>query len=385
MIPYGRQEITQEDIDSVVDVLRSDYLTQGSKVPEFEKSIQDHCGVAHALAVNSATSALHIACLALDSGPGDEVWTSPISFVASANCARYCGASVDFVDIDPRTYNLSIEALEDKLKNRKNSGGILPSIVIPVHMGGQSCDMEAIQALGNEFGFRIIEDASHAIGGRYRDEPIGNCRYSDITVFSFHAVKIITTAEGGIATTEDAALAQKMALFRSHGVTRDPSLMTRPADGHWYYEQMVLGYNYRMTDLQAALGCSQMQRLDANVSIRHRMADRYDAELAALPLVLPFREDFNYSAFHLYIVLLEEALAPDRAAVFGSLRERGIGVNVHYIPLHTQPYFRRMGFETGDFPRAEDYYSRALSIPLFPTLTLQQQDEVIAALNSVLS
>ncbi len=385
MIPYGRQEITQEDIDSVVDVLRSDYLTQGSKVPEFEKSIQDHCGVAHALAVNSATSALHIACLALDSGPGDEVWTSPISFVASANCARYCGASVDFVDIDPRTYNLSTEALEDKLKDRKNSGGILPSIVIPVHMGGQSCDMEAIQALGNEYGFRIIEDASHAIGGRYRDEPIGNCRYSDITVFSFHAVKIITTAEGGIATTEDAALAQKMALLRNSGVTRDPSLMTRPADGQWYYEQLELGYNYRMTDIQAALGCSQMRRLDEKVSIRHQIADRYDAELAALPLVLPFREDFSYSAFHLYVVLLEEALAADRGAVFEALRERGIGVNVHYVPVHTQPYFRQMGFKAGDYPCAEDYYARTLSIPLFPSLTREQQDEVIAALTSVLS
>ncbi len=385
MIPYGRQEITQEDIDSVVDVLRSDYLTQGPKVPEFEKSIQDYCGVAHALAVNSATSALHLACLALNVGPRDEVWTSPITFVASANCARYCGASVEFVDIDPRTYNLSTEVLEDKLNHRKNSGGILPSVVIPVHMGGQSCDMAAMQALGDEFDFRIIEDASHAIGGRYRDEPIGNCRYSDITVFSFHPVKIITTAEGGVATTESVSLAQKMALFRNHGVTRDPSQMTRPAGGHWYYEQIELGYNYRMTDVQAALGCSQMRRLDAKVSIRHEIAERYDAELATLPLVCPYRENFNYSAFHLYIVLLEKALASDREAVFESLRESGIGVNVHYIPVHTQPYYRQMGFNTGDFPCAEDYYSRALSLPLFPTLTRQQQDEVIVAMKSALS
>ena len=385
MIPYGRQEITQEDIDSVVDVLRSDYLTQGSKVPEFEKSIQDYCGVAHALAVNSATSALHVACLALDVGPGNEIWTSPITFVASANCARYCGASVDFVDIDPRTYNLSIEALEEKLKHRKNSGGTLPSIVIPVHMGGQSCDMAAIRALGKEFGFKIIEDASHAIGGRYRDEPICSCRYSDIAVFSFHPVKIITTAEGGVATTGDADLAQKMALFRSHGVTRDPSLLTQPAAGDWYFEQIELGYNYRMTDVQAALGCSQMQRLDAKVAARHQLAERYDAELAALPLVLPYRESFGYSAFHLYVVLLEEALAAERTAVFGALRKSGVGVNVHYIPVHTHPYYRQLGFKLGDFPRAEDYYARALSIPLYPTLTQVQQDEVIAALTSELS
>lgn len=385
MIPYGRQDITQDDIDTVVDVLKSDYLTQGPKVPEFEKSIQDYCGVAHALAVNSATSALHVACLALNLGPGDEVWTSPITFVASANCARHCGANVEFVDIDPRTYNLSTEALEDKLKDRKNSGGTLPSVVIPVHFGGQSCDMAAIRALSDEFGFRIIEDASHAIGGRYRDKTIGSCRYSDITVFSFHPVKIVTTAEGGVATTENAALAQKMALLRNNGVTRDPALMTRPADGQWYYEQLELGYNYRMTDIQAALGCSQMQRLDEKVSIRHEIANRYDAGLAALPLVLPFRKDFSYSAFHLYVVLLEEALASNRRAVFESLRERGIGVNVHYIPVHTQPYYRRLGFQAGDYPYAEDYYARALSIPLFPTLTREQQDEVIAALTSALS
>ncbi len=385
MIPYGRQEITQEDIDSVVDVLESDFLTQGPKVPEFEKAIKDYCGVAHALAVNSATSALHVACLALEVGPGDEVWTSPITFVASANCARYCGATVDFVDIDPRTYNLSAEALEDKLKHRKSAGETLPSVVIPVHMGGQSCDMAAIRDLGDEFGFRIIEDASHAIGGRYRDEPIGNCRYSDITVFSFHPVKIITTGEGGVATTGDAALAKKMALFRSHGQTRDPSQLTRPADGAWYYEQIELGYNYRMTDIQAALGCSQMLRLDKQVAARHRIADRYDAELAALPLVLPRREHFGYSAFHLYIVLLDGAAAAERTAVFESLRKRGIGVNVHYIPVHTQPYYRQLGFKFGDFPRAEDYYARALSIPLYPTLTQAQQDEVITALTSELS
>jgi UDP-4-amino-4,6-dideoxy-N-acetyl-beta-L-altrosamine transaminase len=385
VIPYGRQDITQEDIDRVVEVLGSDFLTQGPKVPAFEDLIRDYCGVGHALAVNSATSALHIACLALDIGPGDQVWTSPITFVASANCAIYCGASVDFVDIDPRTYNLSTDALAEKLKQRRSSGGTLPSVVIPVHLAGHSCDMVAIRALADEFGFRVIEDASHAIGGRYRDERIGNCRYSDITVFSFHPVKIITTAEGGVATTDDAELAHKMALFRSHGTTRDSALMTHPADGPWYYQQIALGYNYRMTDVQAALGCSQMQRLDDNVSRRHQLADRYDIELAGLPLVLPFRENSSYSAFHLYIVLLEKALVADRKAVFESLRERGIGVNVHYIPVHTQPFFQAMGFADGDFPCAEDYYSRAFSIPLFPRLTREQQDTVVSAFTTVLS
>jgi len=384
VIPYGRQEITQEDIDSVVKVLGSDFLTQGPVVPAFETAVQDYCGVAHALAVNSGTSALHIACLALGIGPDDEIWTSPITFVASANCARYCGSSVDFVDIDPRTYNMSADVLEKKLKERVQSGGKMPSVIIPVHMCGQSCDMVAIRALGDEYGFRIIEDASHAIGGRYRDESIGNCRYSDITVFSFHPVKIITSAEGGMATTQDAELAQRLALFRSHGVTRDPSLMPRPADGPWYYEQVELGYNYRMTDLHAALGCSQMHRLDANVTTRHRIAERYDAELADLPLVLPHRESFGYSAFHLYVVLLAAELADRRRDVFESLREHGVGVNVHYIPVHTQSYYRGLGFAPGDFPCAEDYYARAISIPLFPALTREQQDKVITELRSVL-
>ena len=385
MIPYGRQEITQEDIDSVVEVLRSDFLTQGPRVPAFETAIQDYCGAKHAIAANSATSALHIACLALGVGPGDEVWTSPISFVASANCARYCGADVDFVDIDPQTYNMSAEALANKLEARKESGGKTPSVVIPVHMAGQSCDMAVIRGLADEFGFKIIEDASHAIGGRYRDEAIGNCRYSDITVFSFHPVKIITSAEGGMATTNSAPLAERMALFRSHGVTRDPSLMKRPADGGWYYEQIELGYNYRMTDIQAALGLSQFRRLDEKVANRHALADRYDAELAALPLVLPFRETSGYSALHLYVVLLEPAATAGRGAVYTSLRERGIGVNVHYIPVHTQPYYRQLGFNSGDFPRAEDFYARAVTLPLFPTMTERQHDDVIAAVKSAVS
>jgi UDP-4-amino-4,6-dideoxy-N-acetyl-beta-L-altrosamine transaminase len=385
MIPYGRQDITQEDIDSVVEVLNSDFLTQGPQVPAFEASIQDYCGAAHALAVNSGTSALHIACLALGVGPGDEVWTTPITFVASANCALYCGASVDFVDIDPRTYNLCPEALARKLEQRRESGGTLPSVVIPVHLCGQPCDMEAIRALGDEFDFKIIEDASHALGGRYKDRRIGDCHYSDITVFSFHPVKIITTAEGGAVTTNSPELAQRLGLFRSHGVTRDASLMTQPAHGLWYYQQVELGYNYRMTDVQAALGSSQMKRLDANVSRRHELAERYDAELAELPLQLPFRETFGYSAFHLYVVLLDSARAAQRKPVYDSLREQGIGVNVHYIPVHTQPIHHAAGFRMGDFPCAEDYYARAISIPLFPKLTREQQNEVVGALRSALS
>ena len=385
MIPYGRQDISQEDIDSVVEVLKSDFLTQGPQVPAFEGLIRDYCGVDHALAVNSGTSALHVACLALGVGPGDEVWTSPITYVASANCARYCGASVDFVDIDPRTYNMSVEALSSKLEQRRDAGANLPSVVIPVHLCGQSCDMAAIRDLGDEYGFRIIEDASHALGGRYREEPIGNCRYSDITVFSFHPVKIITTAEGGAATTNDAELAQKMDLFRSHGVTRDEALMTQPSHGPWYYEQIDLGYNYRITDVQAALGSSQMKRLDANVSRRHEIAERYDSKLAGLPLQLPFRENFNYSAFHLYVVLLDQARAAERRSVFETLRAQGIGVNVHYIPVHTQPFHREPGRGAGAFPCAEDYYSRAISIPMYASLTDEQQDEVVAALESALS
>ena len=385
MIPYGRQDITQEDIDSVIEVLQSDFLTQGPQVPAFETSIQKYCGVDYALAVNSGTSALHIACLALGIGPGDEVWTSPITYVASANCARYCGASVDFVDIDPRTYNMSVEALAHKLKETKDSEGTLPTAVIPVHLCGQSCDMEAIKALGDEYGFRIIEDASHALGGRYSDEPIGDCRFSDMTVFSFHPVKIITTAEGGAVTTNSAELAERLALFRNHGVTRDESLMTQPTHGPWYYEQIELGYNYRMTDMQAALGTSQMTRLDDNVSRRHEIAARYDAKLADLPLQLPFRESFGYSAFHLYVVLLDKARAAERRAVFESLRSQGIGVNVHYIPVHMQPFHREPGREAGAFPCAEDYYARAISIPMYASLTDHEQDQVVAALESALS
>lgn len=380
MIPYGRQEIIQADIDAVVDVLRSDFLTQGPMVPLFEQAVATHVGVGHAVAVNSATSALHIACLALGLGPGDLLWTSPITFVASANCGLYCGARVDFVDIDSRTYNLCPVALEKKLEKAERKG-CLPKIVVPVHLCGQSCDMAAIHALGNRYGFRIIEDASHAIGGKYRGEFIGNCRYSDITVFSFHPVKIITTAEGGMATTNDACLAGRMSLLRSHGITRDPALMTHEPDGPWYYQQVDLGFNYRMTELQAALGVSQMKRLDDFVERRHALARRYDKMLADLPVVTPWQRPDSYSGLHLYVIRLNQSQTDShRLQVFESLRKQGIGVNIHYIPVHTQPYYRKLGFESGDFPQAERYYAEAISLPMFHGMTEAQQDAVVEAL-----
>ena len=384
MIPYGRQDITQADIDAVVDVLQSDFLTQGPMVPSFEQGVARHVGAAHALAVNSATSALHIACLALGLGPDDRLWTSPITFVASANCGLYCGAQVDFVDIDPRTYNLCPEALERKLQVAK-SEGTLPKVLVAVHLCGQPCDMKAISVLAKHYGFKVIEDASHAIGGKYQGAFIGNCRYSDITVFSFHPVKIITTAEGGMALTNDAKLAEKMALLRSHGITRDPAQMTHAADGPWYYQQIGLGYNYRMTELQAALGVSQLQRLDQYVARRHELAARYDRLLAALPVTTPWQHPDSYSGLHLYVVRLKlEQIGKSHREVFESLREQGIGVNLHYIPVHTQPYYQRMGFKQGDFPEAERYYAEAISLPMFQAMADDQQDEVLAALQRAL-
>ena len=384
MIPYGRQEITQTDIDAVVDVLRSDHLTQGPVVPYFEKSVADYCGAKHAVAVNSATSALHIACLALGVGKGDIVWTTPITFVASANCALYCGASIDFVDIDPRTYNLSVERLTEKLAQAEKTGK-LPKVVIPVHLCGQSCDMAGIHALGQKYGFKIIEDASHAIGGRYREEPVGNCRYSDIAVFSFHPVKIITTAEGGLALTNNEVVANKMALLRSHGITRDSAQMSHDSDGDWYYQQIELGFNYRMTELQAALGVSQMARLDSYVTRRHQLARRYEERLTELPVTTPWQHPDGYSSLHLYVIRLQlKNINQSQREVFDSLRELGIGCNLHYIPVHTQPYYQRMGFKPGDFPEAENYYSEAISLPLYPFLTKAQQDHVITSLRSIL-
>ena len=384
MIPYGRQDITQADIDAVVAVLQSDYLTQGPVVPRFERIVGDHVGAKHALAVNSATSALHIACLALGLGQGDWLWTTPITFVASANCGLYCGARVDFVDIDPKTYNLCPIALEAKLKTAKAEGK-LPKVLVPVHLCGQPCDMAAIHALSQQYNFKIIEDASHAIGGKYKGEFIGNGRYSDITVFSFHPVKIITTAEGGMALTNNDELAERMALLRSHGITRDAAHMTHEPDGPWYYQQVSLGFNYRMTELQAALGVSQMARLDAYVARRHELAKRYDQMLRDLPVTTPWQHPDSYSGLHLYVIRLQlNKIGKTHRQVFEELRQKGLGVNLHYIPVHTQPHYQQMGFRTGDLPQSESYYSQAISLPMFQTLTLNQQDDVINALRKVI-
>ena len=383
-IPYGKQNINQEDIDAVVAVLQSDFLTQGPQVPLLEKSVADLVGAQHALAVNSATSALHIACLALGLGEGDILWTSPITFVASSNCALYCGATVDFVDIDPQTYNMSVTALRTKLAAAKLAQK-LPKVVVPVHLCGQPCDMTEIHALSQEYGFKVIEDASHAIGGKYKNTDIGSCHYSDITIFSFHPVKIITTAEGGMAVTNDAELAQKMDLFRSHGVTRNPELMTKAPEGPWYYQQVALGYNYRMTELQAALGVSQLHRLQEFVSKRHQIAQQYDELLQDLPIVLPYQLPETYSGLHLYVIQLKlAAISKTRQEVFEALRAKNIGVNVHYIPVHTQPVYQDMGFKTGDFPQAEAYYAAAISLPMYPDLSDEQMGYIYQALKEVL-
>ena len=383
MIPYGRQEITSADVDAVVAVLRSDYLTQGPMVPRFEQTVAQYCGASHAIAVNSATSALHIACLSLGLGTGDWLWTSPITFVASANCGLYCGAKIDFVDIDPRTYNLCPQALEQKLIIAEREGR-LPKIVVPVHLCGQPCDMAAIHALSQQYGFKIIEDASHAIGGKYQGEPIGNCRYSDITLFSFHPVKIITTGEGGMALTNDTILADRMALLRSHGITRDPAQMTHAPDGPWYYQQITLGFNYRMTDIQAALGISQMERLDDYVARRHTLAQRYNERLAELPVTTPWQHLDSYSGLHLYVIRLHlDKINATHRQVFEALREQSIGVNLHYIPVYFQPYYQRLGFKSGYCPHAEHYYTEAISLPMFPDLTEKQQIDIICSLDKV--
>lgn len=384
-IPYGHQDITAQDVQAVTDVLKSDWLTQGPAVPCFEAAVSGYCGVAHAVAANSATSALHIACLALGLGPGDWLWTSPNTFVASANCGLYCGARVDFVDIDPVTYNISIASLETKLA-RARTAGRLPKVLVPVHFAGTSCNMRAISALSREYGFRVIEDASHAVGARYLGRPVGCCDYSDIAIFSFHPVKIITTAEGGMALTNDAALADGMRKLRAHGITRDPSDMVRPVEGPWYYQQVALGFNYRMTDILAALGTSQLKRLDAYVARRHEIAGIYDRALRGLPVVTPARNPDSRSAFHLYVIRLRlDELPVGRLQIFSEMRARGIGVNVHYIPVYRHPYYARMGFRPTEFPAAERYYAEALSLPMYPTLTDEQQQAVIRALSDALS
>lgn len=385
IIPYARQEIHQNDIDAVVAVLRSDLLTQGPSIPAFEQAVASSCGAKHAVAVNSATSALHMACLALGVGPGDVVWTSPISFVASANCALYCGAKVDFVDIDPRTYNLSADCLAEKLAKAKKEG-VLPKVVIPVHLCGQPCDMARIHTLGREYGFRIIEDASHAIGGKYQGEPIGNCRYSDITVFSFHPVKIITTGEGGMLMTQQASLDKRLRLLRSHGISAlEEDGQIRPKGEIWNYQQIDLGFNYRMTDIQAALGLSQMKRLDEFVARRHVLAAEYNLRLSKFPVVVPWQHPDSHSSYHLYVIRLQlDKITKSHRQVYDELFAAGVRVNLHYIPVYRHPYFEKMGFKSGYCPQAERYYAEAISIPLFPGLSETQQQQVIQEITSAL-
>ena len=385
MIPYGRQSIIQDDIDAVVEVLRSDFLTQGRVVPEFESNLANYCGARHAVAANSATSALHLACLALGLGPGDSLWTSPITFVASANCALYCGAVVDFVDIDPRTYNMCTETLAIKLAQAEKAGN-LPKIVVPVHLCGQSCDMEAIYRLSQRYGFSIIEDASHAVGGRYKDKQVGSCEFSDIAVFSFHPVKIITSGEGGMALTNNLALCQRMELLRTHGITNQlTQILPRPADELWNYQQVDLGFNYRMTDIQAALGLSQLRRIDEFVSKRNTIARDYDLALAELPLVTPGQSDASYSSYHLYVIRIKKDLTSrNQRQVYQEMLTSGISVNLHYIPVYRQPFYEKMGFKAGHCPQAEDYFSEALSLPIFPDLSEGEFSHVIRSLKSIL-
>lgn len=400
MIPYGRQDISQQDIDAVVEVLNSPNLTQGKATPQFEDDLKSYCATEYAVATSNATSALHIACLALGLGPGDWMWTSPNTFVASANCALYCGAKVDFVDVDANTYNMSIPHLMEKLELAKNQG-MLPKILIPVHMCGQSCDMVEIKKLSNKYGFSIIEDASHAIGAKYSDlskfmtgevvelssyDRVGNCKYSDITVFSFHPVKIITTGEGGVAMTNNPDLANAMRLYRSHGITSDSrDMKPRPTDEIWNYQQIALGFNYRMTDIQAALGSSQIKRLDEFVQKRHQLASRYNSKLADLPLQLPWQHPNSYSSYHLYPIRIKlNEVKKTQQEIYESLREHDILVNLHYIPVYRQPYYEELGFKPGYCPEAEQFHKEAISIPMYFGLTFDQQDEVISTLKLIL-
>lgn len=389
MIPYGRQDITQADIDAVVEVLKSDFLTQGPAISRFERDVAAKVNARYAVASNSGTSALHIACLALGLGPGDLLWTAPNTFVASANCGRYCGADVDFVDIDAQTWNMSVSRLAEKLAQAKKNGR-LPTVVVPVHFSGQPTDQEAIWELARTYGFRVIEDASHAIGAARNGEPVGSCRWSDITVFSFHPVKLVTSGEGGMCMTNDAELAERMEMFRSHGITRKSERFTQgettaEAPPAWYYEQQMLGFNYRLTDIQAVLGSSQLRRIDSYVERRNELARRYDAALGGLPLQLPTVMPENRSAFHIYVVRVDRDKAKrTRRQVFDGLRQRDVGANLHYMPVHLQPYYRGLGFKPGQFPESEAYGESAITLPLYPTLTDGQQDAVIAALRDLL-
>jgi UDP-4-amino-4,6-dideoxy-N-acetyl-beta-L-altrosamine transaminase len=384
MIPYGRQSLDQADIDAVVQVLESDWLTQGPTIERFETAMAARCEAGFGVAVCNATAALHIACLALDLGPGDALWTSPNTFLASANCARYCGADVDFVDIDPLTWNLDVVALRHKLE-RAEQAGTLPKVLVAVAFSGQSCDMRAIAQLGERYGFAVIEDASHAVGASYAGRPVGCGEFAAMTVFSFHPVKIITSGEGGLVLTNRTELAERLRSLRSHGMTRDPAQMSQASHGPWYYEQVELGFNYRITDIQAALGLSQLSKLDGFLARRRELAARYQALLADLPLTLPTAQADAQSAWHLYVVRVQtERVSLSHRQIFEALREAGIGVNVHYIPVHLQPYYRALGFKAGDFPQAEAYYGQAISLPMYPAMTNEQQDEVIKQLKRLL-
>jgi len=383
MIPYGRQTISQDDIDAVVEVLKSDFLTQGDVGPAFEKAVCDYTGTQYGVAVNSGTSGLHVACMALGLKSGDSLWTSPITFVASANCGLYCGANIDFVDIDKNSWNIDVDLLREKLELASHNNS-LPRILVVVHLAGLPADMQQIHQLSCEYGFKVIEDASHALGATYQKKSIGNCQYSDIAVFSFHPVKPITTGEGGMAVTNDEELASKMRLFAVHGITRDASLMDKASEGDWYYQQVALGYNYRLSDIHAALGLSQLKRLDDFTLTRKQIADRYHKQLSELPLKLPTRLQDRSSAFHLYSVLLTDKAKLNRQQIFKQLRDKGIGVNVHYIPVHTQPFYRAMGFKSGDFPNSEHYYANAITLPCFPALQKNEQQYVINVLSELL-
>jgi UDP-4-amino-4,6-dideoxy-N-acetyl-beta-L-altrosamine transaminase len=383
-IPYARQSISNDDIQAVIEVLKSDWLTQGPMVERFEKAVAEYCGAKYAVAVNSATSALHIACLAAGLGQGDTMWTSPNTFVASANCGRYCGANIDFVDINERTYNISIQELEEKLKKASQSDR-LPKVVIPVHFAGQSCEMESIRKLTTSYGITLIEDASHAIGGKYKGKPVGACAFSDMTVFSFHPVKIITTGEGGMILTNRRDLYEQLILLRSHGITRNTELMNEDPCGPWYYEQLILGYNYRMTDIQAALGLSQLTQIDEFVRRRHEIAARYNERLKGLPLYLPWQAPDTYSAYHLYVITLKpDEINKNHRQIFNELRANGVGVNLHYIPVHTQPYYKQLGFRNDDFPTALAFYGQAISLPMYYNLSEAEQDRVVEVLKGVL-
>ena len=384
MIPYGRQSLDQADIEAVVEVLESDWLTQGPTLARFEVAMAERCEAAFAVAVCNATAALHIACLAADLGPGDRLWTTPNTFLASANCGRYCGADVDFVDIDPLTWNLDAQALACKLENAERAG-LLPKVVVAVAFSGQSCDMRAIAALAERYAFTLIEDASHAVGARYAGRPVGCGEFAAMTVFSFHPVKIITTGEGGMVLTNRPELAERLGRLRSHGMTRDPAQMDEPSHGPWYYQQVELGFNYRMTDIQAALGLSQLGKLEGFIARRRALVARYQAAFAGLPLTLPGLQAEAESAWHLYVVRLQtEHIESTHREVFEALRAAGIGVNLHYIPVHLQPYYRELGFKPGDFPEAERYYAQAISLPVFPAMSDAQQDYVIEQVQRLL-